>query len=66
MTRQAQLIVTANGKSGLIRYACSVCKHTFPLPEDSTPKKAAATLLSLFKEHATKEHPEASADPSVL
>ena len=37
-------------------YKCSLCGQMFLLPEDRSPKKAAAEVMDAFREHL-REHP---------
>ena len=60
MVGQPQLIVTSFGKSRPIDYVCSLCGRIFPLPEEQSPKEAAAALYSRFKDHIRQDHPETS------
>ena len=59
METRPQLIVTGSGKCEAIHYVCSECRQILPLPEDESPKNAPATLIKAFKEHVSRNHPEA-------
>jgi hypothetical protein len=68
MADKPQLVSSGSGKREPINYICSRCGRIFPLPDGQSPKAAAATLYSRFKDHIEQEHSEASphisAEPS--
>ena len=41
-----------------IAYKCSLCGQIFLLPEDRSPKEAAAEVMDAFKEHLREHHGE--------
>lgn len=58
-SEQPRLLVTEWVKGEPIAYQCSRCGQVFLLPDDQTPKEAAAELLGAFREHVREEHDEA-------
>jgi hypothetical protein len=52
-----QLVMTGD-KGEPMAYHCSVCGQLFLLPDDRSPKDAAAELLAAFQEHVGEEHAE--------
>jgi hypothetical protein len=43
-------------------YHCSLCGQLFLLPDDRSPKDAAAELLAAFQEHVGEEHAQEGKD----
>ena len=68
MADNPQLVASGSGKGEPINYVCSRCGRIFSLPQEQTPKEAAAILYSRFKDHVGQEHsepsPHSSAKPS--
>ena len=59
--KKPRLMMTG-GKDEPMTYQCSVCGQLFILPDDRTPKDAAAELLAAFQEHVGEEHAEEGKD----
>ena len=55
-------LVMTGGKDEPMVYQCSLCDQLFLLPDDRTPKDAAAELLAAFQEHVAEEHSEKAKD----
>jgi hypothetical protein len=64
MNEKPRLVVRSQNKWDPIAYECSVCGQRFLLPEDRSPKEAAAELLGAFNEHVLEKHPE-HAEPEM-
>jgi hypothetical protein len=43
-------------------YQCSLCGHLFLVPDDRSPKDAAAELLAAFHDHVGEEHADEAKD----
>jgi hypothetical protein len=56
-----QLVMTG-GNGEPIGYRCSLCSQLFLLPDDRSPKEAAAELLAAFQEHVGEEHAKEAKD----
>ena len=52
-----QLVMT-RGEGEPMAYHCSLCGQLFLLPDDRSPRDAAAELLEAFREHVREEHAE--------
>lgn len=55
-SEQPRLVVTEWVKGEPVAYKCSLCGQLFLLPDDRTPKEAAAELVAAFHEHLGEEH----------
>ena len=49
-------LVMTGGKDEPMTYRCSLCGQLFILPDDRSPKDAAAELLAAFRGHVAEEH----------
>lgn len=56
MTDRPQLQLKPWIKGEPLSYKCSLCSHTFILPEDRTPKEGMAEVWAAFNEHVREEH----------
>lgn len=55
-SEKPRLVVTTWVKGEPIAYQCSLCGQNFLLPDDQTPKEAAAELQAAFHQHVREEH----------
>ena len=55
-------LIMAGGKGEPTAYHCSLCGQLFLLPDDRSPKEAAAELWAAFQEHVGEEHAEEAKD----
>jgi hypothetical protein len=55
-------LVMTGDKGEPMAYRCSLCGQLFVLPDDRSPKDAAAELLAAFQEHVGEEHAEEAKD----
>ncbi len=55
-------LVMTGSKDEPMNYQCSQCGQLFILPDDQTPKEAAAELLAAFQDHVGEEHAEQGKD----
>jgi hypothetical protein len=58
MSEKPRLIMTDWCRGEAMVYECSRCGRVFILPEDRTPKEAAAELVAAFNDHVREAHPE--------
>jgi hypothetical protein len=56
------LVVTSRVEGEPMSYECSRCGQIFLLPEDRSPRDAAAELLAAFRNHVGEEHAEQAGD----
>jgi hypothetical protein len=56
------LVVTEWVKGEPVTYKCSRCDQIFILPDDRTPKEAAAELVAAFHEHLGEIHGDETKD----
>jgi hypothetical protein len=49
-------LVMTGAKGEPVAYHCSLCGQLFLLPDDRSPKDAAAELVAAFQEHVDEEH----------
>jgi hypothetical protein len=54
--------VLTGTKDDPLAYRCSLCGQHFILPDDRSPRDAAAELLAAFQEHVREEHAEEAKD----
>jgi len=66
MTGKPQLVVSPWIRCGPYIYECSLCGRKFMLPEDRSPKKAAAELWAAFNEHVHQAHAEGENEAKAL
>ncbi len=55
-------LVMTRSKDEPMTYQCSLCGQLFILPDDRSPKDAAAELLAAFQDHVGEEHAEEGKD----
>lgn len=55
-SEKPRLVFSAWVKGEPIAYQCSLRGQTFLLPDDRTPKEAAAELRAAFREHVLEDH----------
>ena len=55
-SEKPRLVVTEWVKDEPVAYQCSLCGQIFLLPDDRTPKEAAAELRAAFHQHVGEEH----------
>lgn len=55
-------LVMTEDKGEPMAYKCSLCGQLFLLPDDRSPKEAAAELLAAFQEHVGEEHAQEAKD----
>jgi hypothetical protein len=58
MSERPKLVMTNWLRGEAIGYKCSLCSRVFLLPEDRSPKEAAAEVMDAFKEHVRELHAE--------
>jgi hypothetical protein len=61
-SEEPRLVVTEWVKGEPVTYKCSQCSQIFILPDDRTPKEAAAELLAAFHEHLGEVHGDETKD----
>lgn len=49
-------LAMTGSKDKAMTYCCSLCGQLFILPDDRSPKDAAAEVLAAFQEHVAEEH----------
>ena len=62
LNEKPHLVVTSWVKGEPISYGCSRCGQIFLVPEDRSPKDAAAELLAAFRDHVGEVHAEKAND----
>ena len=62
MAKEKPRLVMTGGKDELMAYECSLCGQLFLLPDDQSPKEAAAELVAAFQEHVREAHAEEAKD----
>jgi hypothetical protein len=55
-------LVMTGGKDEPMAYQCSLCGQLFLVPDDRSPKDAAAELLAAFHDHVGEEHADEAKD----
>ncbi len=58
VSERPELVMTNWLRGEAMGYKCSLCGQVFLLPEDRTPKEAAAEVMAAFKEHVREQHAE--------
>jgi hypothetical protein len=61
-SEKPELEVAEWAKGEPLAYKCSRCGQIFLLPDDRSPKDAAAELLAAFQDHVGEEHAEEAKD----
>jgi hypothetical protein len=61
-SEKPRLVVTEWGKGEPVTYKCSRCSQIFILPDDRTPKEAAAELIAAFHDHVGEVHGDETKD----
>ena len=56
MPKEKPRLVMTGAKGEPMAYECSLCGQLFLLPDDRSPKEAAAELMITFQEHVREEH----------
>jgi len=62
MPKEKPRLVMTGAKGEPMAYECSLCGQLFLLPDDRSPKEAAAELMIVFQEHVREEHAEEAKD----
>jgi hypothetical protein len=62
LNEKPHLVVTSWVKGEPMSYECSRCGQAFVLPEDRSPRDAAAELVAAFRDHVGEEHAEQADD----
>jgi len=61
-TNEKPQLVMTGAKGEPMAYHCSLCGQLFLLPDDRSPKDAAAELFAAFQEHVGEEHAQDAKD----
>jgi len=61
MNEKPQLVMDASAKGESIVYRCSACTEIFLLPNEQTPKAAAAKLWAAWNQHVQEKHSDEAA-----
>jgi hypothetical protein len=61
-TNEKPHLVMTGARGEPMAYQCSLFGQLFLLPDDRSPKDAAAELLAAFQEHVGEEHAEEGKD----
>jgi hypothetical protein len=61
-SEKPRVVVTQWVKGQPITYQCSACGQIFILPDDRSPKEAAAELQAAFRQHLGEVHGDESKD----
>ena len=56
MPKEKPRLLMTGAKGEPMAYECSLCGQLFLLPDDRSPKEAAAELMIVFQEHVREEH----------
>jgi hypothetical protein len=62
MANEKPRLVMTGAKGEPMAYECSLCGQLFLLPDDQSPKEAAAELMAAFQEHVREAHAEEAKD----
>lgn len=61
MNERPQLVMEASARGEAIVYKCSACGQMFLLPNEQTPKDAAAKLWAAWNQHVQEKHSDEGA-----